>query len=744
MRVQELLPVEARDQRSLSDAWERVVRDGAGTLRREPQVRTAVKASWERSLHRGILPTLPRAPMQLDDASLAELREQVDWLPHAELAVRAHASGSVLDGHILALFDDRARMLVATGDPRALDGLADINFRPGALWSEDAVGTNGPGTALALARAVHIVGAEHFCERWQGWHCAAAPIRDPLTQDVLGVLDLSGFREKAHPHTLSLATAIAVALEQRLAAREAERRVTLLRQFGSLVGRYPTDAILVVDRAGEIIASSTAAERIVRRLQASGHEATDVLRAMSTNDGHTAGANWQAPSHTIIRDASHPMLGATAAVHAMHDGRTPIGACVVLPLTSGARDARVHTTVPGHAGARTAVSTATTAPARGSDGAVQRGAVTGVSDPGRDTIARSSSRSPSRAGSPRPAGTHMVRYTLDALRGAAPVLEEVRRFARACARTDLPVLLLGESGTGKEVIAQGIHAASPRAHAPFVAVNCAALPRELVESELFGHVAGAFSGARRDGAIGKFEAADGGTLFLDEIGELPPAAQAALLRVLQEGEITRLGATSGRHVDVRIIAATNRDIASAIASGQLRDDLYHRLNVLTHSLPPLRARTGDAVLLARHFLGTVSGTLAQEFSPAVLHAFEHYRWPGNVRELENLVKRVAALSETAMITEDLLPAALRDVAARAPAKHFEVGFQTTTAIDDLVADLPAGDALREQLRTRYASLIASHATMRDAAKAIGVTRSTLYRRLQRIGLAPGRGVRDTA
>lgn len=214
--------------------------------------------------------------------------------------------------------------------------------------------------------------------------------------------------------------------------------------------------------------------------------------------------------------------------------------------------------------------------------------------------------------------------------------------------------------------------------------------------------------------------------------------------MLQEGEITRLGATSGRHVDVRIIAATNRDIASAIASGQLRDDLYHRLNVLTHSLPPLRARTGDAVLLARHFLGTVSGTLAQEFSPAVLHAFEHYRWPGNVRELENLVKRVAALSETAMITEDLLPAALRDVAARAPAKHFEVGFQTTTAIDDLVADLPAGDALREQLRTRYASLIASHATMRDAAKAIGVTRSTLYRRLQRIGLAPGRGVRDTA
>jgi transcriptional regulator of acetoin/glycerol metabolism len=736
MRVQELLPVEARDQRTLSDAWQRMVRDGAGTLRREAQVRTAVKASWERSLHRGIVPTLPRAPMQLDDASLAELREQVDWLPHAELAVRAHASGSVLDGHILALFDDRARMLAATGDPRALDGLADINFRPGALWSEDAVGTNGPGTALALARAVHIVGAEHFCERWQGWHCAAAPIRDPLTQDVIGVLDLSGFREKAHPHTLSLATAIAVALEQRLAAREAERRVTLLRQFGSLVGRYPTDAILVVDRAGEIIASSTAAERLVRRLHASGHEATDVLRAMSTNDGHRAGNNWQVPSHALVRDASHPLLGATAAVHAMHDGRTPIGACLVLPLSTSIREARVSSSVSGteaHARTRSRVDDV--------DVAFQRTIAATPTDRDGDRVVRPSPRAERQA---RSVSTNTVRYTLEALRGAAPVLEEVRRFARACARTDLPVLLLGESGTGKEVIAQGIHAASPRSHAPFIAVNCAALPRELVESELFGHVGGAFSGARRDGAIGKFEAADGGTLFLDEIGELPPAAQAALLRVLQEGEITRLGATSGKHVDVRIIAATNRDIASAIAGGQLRDDLYHRLNVLTHSLPPLRARPGDATLLARHFLGIVSGALAQEFSPAVLHAFEHYRWPGNVRELENLVKRVAALAEAPVITEDLLPAALRDVAAHAPARRFESAFPAGTSVDDLVVDLPAGDALREQLRARYASLIASHATMRDAAKAIGVTRSTLYRRLQRIGLAPGRGVRDSA
>ncbi|WP_461412014.1 sigma-54-dependent Fis family transcriptional regulator [Gemmatimonas sp.] len=688
--------------------------DGAGALGHEVHVRPAVQASWSRAMSSGVRPSLPRAPLLLDHDSLAQLRDDVDWLPHAEQVVRAHASGAVLDGHILALFDHQARMLAATGDPRALDGLADINFRPGALWSEDAVGTNGPGTALATGRAVHIVGAEHFCSRWQGWHCAAAPVRDPLTQEIIGVLDLSGFREKAHPHTLSLATAIAVALEQRLATREAERRVSLLRQFGTLVGRYPTDAILVVDRSGDIIASSASAERVVRRLQASGRDATSALRTMSTDDARSQRlAHWEAPTRGLVRDASHPLIGGTAAVHALHDGRTAIGACLILP------------------------------------NAVVRA-----------TAGRSTSKEGPRDHS-RPTAT---RYLLESLRGEAPVLDEVRRFARACARTDLPVLLLGESGTGKEVVAQGIHAASPRADAPFVAVNCAALPRELIESELFGHVSGAFSGARRDGAIGKFEAADGGTLFLDEIGELPPAAQASLLRVLQEGEITRLGATAGRLVDVRIIAATNRDIPTGIAAGLLRDDLYHRLNVLTLSLPPLRERKGDAVLLAQHFLAQARGTVAREFSPAVLQAFACYRWPGNVRELENLVKRLAALAEGPVITEDFLPAALRDASASRGVLHFASASvhgapSTEHTRDDTTAPhwwhLPdevsgatlapsrTSDPVRDALRHRYASLVGAHATMREAAAALGVTRSTLYRRLQRLGLAPGRSVRNS-
>jgi sigma-54 dependent transcriptional regulator, acetoin dehydrogenase operon transcriptional activator AcoR len=215
-----------------------------------------------------------------------------------------------------------------------------------------------------------------------------------------------------------------------------------------------------------------------------------------------------------------------------------------------------------------------------------------------------------------------------------------------------------------------------------------------------------------------------------------------LLRVLQEGEITRLGATTGRSVDVRIIAATNRDITNAIASGTLRDDLYHRLNVLTIALPPLRTRHGDAVLLAEHFLVQTHGTLAREFSPRVRAAFERYRWPGNVRELENLVKRLAALAEGPTITEDLLPAALREVVDAAPPATVDfTDASAFAALDDTAA---AVESHRQALRARYATLIAAHATMSDAAKSIGITRSTLYRRLQRIGLAPGRGVRDSS
>jgi len=246
---------------------------------------------------------------------------------------------------------------------------------------------------------------------------------------------------------------------------------------------------------------------------------------------------------------------------------------------------------------------------------------------------------------------HLVaRHQLDDLIGASPALERVRRLARAGAAHDATVLLTGESGTGKELVAQGIHSASRRRGNPFVAFNCAALPEGLIESELFGHEEGAFTGARRGGKPGLFEIAHTGTIFLDEIGEMPAALQSRLLRVLQEREVMKLGSGRATPVDVRVIAATHRDLHALVEQGAFRADLYFRLNLLQIELPPLRERRGDISQLARHLLsrGALQYGLAEAAQQRVLAflapLFEHYAWPGNVRELENLLARAAIYS----------------------------------------------------------------------------------------------------
>jgi transcriptional regulator with PAS, ATPase and Fis domain len=332
-----------------------------------------------------------------------------------------------------------------------------------------------------------------------------------------------------------------------------------------------------------------------------------------------------------------------------------------------------------------------------------------------------------------------TRYSFLDLMGQSSALAEASRIAGVAAANALPVLILGESGVGKELFAQSIHSASERRDQPFIAVNCGALPTELIESELFGYAGGAYSGARREGNAGKFEAANGGTLFLDEIGELPPTAQTALLRALQEGEITRVGEVQSRQVDVRIIAATNRDIGAALERGDLRADLYYRLAVLTIELPPLRERREDIPLLAQHFLELSCAALHRQgltIDPQAMVALQGYRWPGNVRELQNVISRMAALASGSRLTWADLPCAVRDAgpAERATTDPADTGM----ARAERPAPCTAASPHWEQERARLLAVIGSGISMSQAAQSLGITRSTLYRRLQRFGLQPKR------
>lgn len=543
------------EQRLTRNAWDRAIVRGAAV---DGGVSLDVSQSWERCLAAQLNPGLPRAPISLDEDAL-HARRELPWFRLAQAVLAPHIEAVAGCGHVLTLFDADGCMLSSAGDPGTLEILRGIQFMPGANWGENVAGTNGPGTALALRRPIHVIGAEHYCEAWHPWHCAAVPLFDPLTRELIGALDISGDQRTAHPYALSLANALARSIEQ----------------------------ALVLDLQVR-----------VRR------------------------------------------------------GSEPVAAPRCMPPTAA------------------------------------------------------------------------TRYDLEDLLGTHPLLQEARRLAELASRNRLPVLLLGESGVGKEVVAQAIHARSERGQRPFVAVNCGAIPGELIESELFGYVSGAFSGAQRGGAKGKFEAADGGTLFLDEICDLPMSAQAALLRALQERQVTRVGANQPRNVDVRIIAATHRDAHAEAQAQRFRSDLFYRLNVLPITLPPLRARASDVTLLARRFLQAAERETGREvaLAPEVEQALIRYPWPGNVRELENMMYRISATSRGDVATLDDLPAELREASARESV-------------------VPAANGGSEDPRKlALISVIRGARTMAEAAARLGVTRSTLYRRLERYGLSPGRWV----
>jgi len=309
--------------------------------------------------------------------------------------------------------------------------------------------------------------------------------------------------------------------------------------------------------------------------------------------------------------------------------------------------------------------------------------------------------------------------------GRSPAMREVFAAIAAVAPAETTVLITGETGTGKELVARAIHDASPRRAKPFVAVNSAALAPGLVESELFGHVRGAFTGAVRDNQ-GIFQAAGGGTVFLDEIGDVTPAVQYRLLRVLQEREVTPVGTVRPVPVDVRVIAATNRDLRAEVAAGRYREDLFYRLNVFRVALPPLRDRRGDIPLLVEHALELLSGQppRAQRFvcSPLAMRLLQAYAWPGNVRELFSVLESAALRTDTGRIDAQHLPAEVRSIATEV---HDGLAARYRTAVGD------------EDERARIlAALDAAHGVRARAAEILGMGRTTLWRKLRQLGLEP--------
>ncbi len=335
--------------------------------------------------------------------------------------------------------------------------------------------------------------------------------------------------------------------------------------------------------------------------------------------------------------------------------------------------------------------------------------------------------------------------------GRSHAMQDIYRMLARMMQTDLTVMISGESGTGKELVARALHEYGRRRNGPFVAINMAAIPRDLIESELFGHEKGAFTGAQNRSS-GRFEQAEGGTLFLDEIGDMPMEAQTRLLRVLQQGEYTTVGGRTPIKTDVRIVAATNKDLRTLINQGLFREDLFYRLNVVPLRLPPLRERAEDVPDLVRHFFKQAEkeGLQVKRISAGGYDAMRRYAWPGNVRELENLVRRLAALYPQDELSQEIIEAELRTAGAPAPA----------VALDSLPADLSIGQAVEHYLQRYFAgfgadlpppglyqrileeveyplvlaSMTATRGNQIRAAELLGLNRNTLRKKIRELGV----------
>ena len=332
--------------------------------------------------------------------------------------------------------------------------------------------------------------------------------------------------------------------------------------------------------------------------------------------------------------------------------------------------------------------------------------------------------------------------------GRCAAMQDIYRVLARLTQTDLTVMITGESGTGKELVARALHEYGKRRNGPFVAINMAAIPRELIESELFGHEKGAFTGAQSR-HIGRFEQSEGGTLFLDEIGDMPMEAQTRLLRVLQEGEYTTVGGRTPIRTNVRIIAATNRDLRQQIDQGLFREDLFYRLNVVPLRLPPLRERLEDIPDLVRHFLGIAEkeGLPPKAFEPGAIERMKHYQWPGNVRELENLVRRLSAIYAQDTVTQEMVDSELSSAARITFPEAAEQQGDLSESVERFLSDYfmsfgqdlpPPGlypRVLRKiELPLITAALAATRGNQIRAADLLGLNRNTLRKKIRDLGI----------
>jgi sigma-54 dependent transcriptional regulator, acetoin dehydrogenase operon transcriptional activator AcoR len=639
-----------RDHGATMRAWERFV---TGDSVPPQTVEARIAASWQRSAECGIKPEAREAPVVVGDA-FEDLRWRHRELRKAASALFLETKDLLIASRSIMILTSAAGVVLdAVGNTQTLDKGQYIHLMPGGDWREVAIGTNGIGTALATRGPAQVHAAEHFCEGIKRWTCAAAPVCEPGTGTVLGVLDISGSPQTHHGNNLTLAVAAARQIETMLAGVWTLERMRLLEASLTRLSRSDAAGLVAIDRRGRLVHVTGRVPLTVGvGERVPGFEAGSPIEAWAGRLPPALRPEWLNP--VIV------------------DGET-IGAMLIVPAVGLARARPVSSPIADQSS---------------------------EADPKRSAFAH--------------------------IEGRSRALQTIIERGRQLAGKRVTVLIEGETGVGKELFARALHG-EERRNTPFITFNCAATSKELVGDELFGHVRGAFTGAAPEGRAGRFELADGGTLCLDEIGDMPLALQPVLLRALEEGVIYRLGDSRPRHVNVRLLALTNRNLLEEVEAGRFRRDLYHRISVTRLRIPPLRERDADIELLAERFnrkLAQRHGVPEKHFGAEVMALLKTYRWPGNVRELRNVIESLVLTCADAEVAIEELPAEILDASpAAAP---------TNAATSPITHEAASLDDF-EHLAIKRA-LETSHGNLTQAARALGISRSTLYRKVQRYHL----------
>lgn len=629
-------------------------------------LRRLIDDSWRRCLNAHVDPGKFQAPPPLSENSLYSLQQKHGDLLTASTPVMAMARDFLAEtGTIMVLTDHSGTILSLEGDPGTRDEAGVMNMMPGASWSETACGTNAIGTAIAVRHPVQIHSAEHYCAGIKRWTCSSTVILDPYDNSVLGAIDVSGLQQTYNKHSLALVVATASKIEGRLAKHEMGIRFRLLERCMHRLTHFTSDGVIVFDRRGNPVKANERAEQALNQL-AEGRIGSRRLDLASLTLGHATDDGLPAGLQGwIAPEWLEPVI----------ENGQRIGTLLTIPI-------------------------------------FKPRAPHGVAAPAAE--ASSAPHEPSK---------------LDCVVGKDTALMEAVERARHLSRSNVPVLLLGETGVGKEVFARGIHDCGSAKSAPFVAVNCGGLSRELLATELFGYAEGSFTGARRGGMMGKIEAANGGTLFLDELGEMPLDMQPHLLRVLEEGEIYRLGENAPRKVKFRLICATNRDLRKEVTDGRFRMDLYYRVAVTSVRISPLRERLGDIPALSRALMEKLAaqhGVPVPVLTGVELNELSSYSWPGNVRELRNVLESMLLTGERPRAL--MAPEAVRGIRP----------FESVGGMEQIISSaVEHRESRRLEEAERDAILNAiddSHGNMALAARSLGIAKSTLYLKLKKFGL----------